>query len=616
MENEIEVTDIISEENQKKPKILTNKAYNSLVNLISYLMNNKNYFEEKIKPSELDIKLTTNSDMSYINQLIYKIDINYLSFNPKRDTVNNINKYRQIPAEIELKDEYYESQNIFERIKLDFFPNIKKGIILDLSVFPFYSFDKKKLKAERFSFKQNENKNNNKDNNNNNTSYKFILCIYTIQTDEATINKIDKTVEELKNIKNIWDYCEKVYVIYQANTLEHIIRLAGNKKIKNYIFMDNLNPDNKIIYIFNPLSINNESKDNNNNLINIFSNRNTIKEKGKEYFFILNKKNNKIMLLKSITNLQEIVSYFLFYLKTDSTNDSFINKEKEKTKLMNLSKARELLNFVSKLKKLDYFFDMDFKISINISISDDLKEIEIKKINSIVMNGKFFKKEFDHLMGIYNLIRQKTCTFNASQIPTIDINIDFTDMTCHKCLNKIKEDTYLYYCYKCKNKYCYECVQKQLKNKGKGKYIDENHNIIFFKTRDKKNFMGIETSKIGQDKFAKHGNADLENKHNARCFGCKNNITDTERYICLKCRRGNLGDNTFVDYCGKCIDTMCKDQKEMIKLEEEANGILYNRNRNNFLSDHKIEVKHKHEEHIYIMLPLQIKQENYQKYNF
>ena len=140
MENELEVTDIITEENQQKPKFLTNKAYNSLVNLISYLMNNKNYFEEKIKPSELDIKLNTNSDMSYINQLIYKIDINYLSFNPKRDTVNNINTYRKIPAEIELKDEFYENQNIFERVTLDFFPNIKKGIILDLSVFPFYSF--------------------------------------------------------------------------------------------------------------------------------------------------------------------------------------------------------------------------------------------------------------------------------------------------------------------------------------------------------------------------------------------------------------------------------------------------------------------------------------------
>ena len=61
---------------------------------------------------------------------------------------------------------------------------------------------------------------------------------------------------------------------------------------------------------------------------------------------------------------------------------------------------------------------------------------------------------------------------------------------------------------------------------------------------------------------------------------------------------------------------MCKDKKEMIKLEEGANGIIYNRSRNNFASGHKIEVKHKHEEHLYLMLPLQMKQENYQKDNF
>ena len=29
------------------------------------------------------------------------MDISYLSFNAKSDTVNNINKYKQIPAEIE-----------------------------------------------------------------------------------------------------------------------------------------------------------------------------------------------------------------------------------------------------------------------------------------------------------------------------------------------------------------------------------------------------------------------------------------------------------------------------------------------------------------------------------
>ena len=607
MENEVEATDINPEENQEKLKILTNKAKNSLINLISYLMNNKNDFEEKIKPSELDITLTTNSESSHINQLIYKMDINYLSFNAKRDTVNNINKYKKIPTEIELRDEYYESKNIFERVTLDFFPNIKKGVILDLSIFPFYTYDKEKNNYIKFSFKQNDK------NSDNDKTNKFVLCIYAIQADDTTINKIDKYVENLKGIKNIWDYCEKVYVIYQVNTLENINKLYTKKKIKDYIFLDNSNPDNKIIYIF----LNNESKDNNNNLINIFANKNNIKEKGKEYFFILNK-NNKIILLKNIANIKEIVSYFLFYLKNDESNDSFIIKEKEKIKLMNLNKTRELLHFISKLRKLDYFFDVDFKISINISINDDLTEFEIKKINSIVMNGKFFKKEFSHLMSIYNLIRQKTCTFNAIEIPTIDIVIDFTNIECYKCQTVIPEDAYLYYCYKCKNKYCYECVQKQLKNnKGKEKYIDKKHNIILFKTRDKKHFMEIEKSKLGNDKFTLGENAnDFDNKHSAQCFGCKGNITDTERYICLNCRRGNLGDNTFIDYCGRCIDAMCKDKKEMIKLEEGANGIIYNRSRNNFVSGHKIEVKHKHEEHLYLMLPLQLKQENYQKDNF
>ena len=170
-------------------------------------MNNKNDFEEKIKPSELDIKLTTNSESSHINQLIYKMDINYLSFNAKRDTVNNINKYKKIPTEIELKDEYYENKNIFERVTLDFYPNIKKGIILDLSIFPFYSYDKEKNNYVKFSFKQNDK------NSDNDKTNKFVLCIYAIQADDTTINKIDKYVENLKGIKNIWDYCKK-YMLF------------------------------------------------------------------------------------------------------------------------------------------------------------------------------------------------------------------------------------------------------------------------------------------------------------------------------------------------------------------------------------------------------------------
>ena len=110
MENELNTTYQNNEQEEKykapqNPKLLTNKAKNSLINLLSFLINNKNDFNEKIKPSELEIKLITDSDMSFTNQLIYKIQINYLSFNEKRDIFKNMSKYKKIPTDVELRDE-------------------------------------------------------------------------------------------------------------------------------------------------------------------------------------------------------------------------------------------------------------------------------------------------------------------------------------------------------------------------------------------------------------------------------------------------------------------------------------------------------------------------------
>ena len=135
MEKENEDKNIIPRNNFN---ILSKNAKNYLVNLISYLMNNKNDFEEKIKPSDLEFKLETNSDISFINQLIYKLEINYSSFNRKRDLINNIKTYNKFPNEIEIKDEYYSNKGIFQKIVLNFFPIIKKGIILDISFFLLY----------------------------------------------------------------------------------------------------------------------------------------------------------------------------------------------------------------------------------------------------------------------------------------------------------------------------------------------------------------------------------------------------------------------------------------------------------------------------------------------
>ena len=102
--------------------------------MISFLIYNKNNFEEKLKPSDLDITLETSSSISTYKEMKYKMKLNYASFNPKRDLIKNIKLYKSFPAELEMKDEYYNTD--FENIMVDIYPKMRKGIKLDLSEFP------------------------------------------------------------------------------------------------------------------------------------------------------------------------------------------------------------------------------------------------------------------------------------------------------------------------------------------------------------------------------------------------------------------------------------------------------------------------------------------------
>ena len=144
-------------------------------------------------------------------------------------------------------------------------------------------------------------------------------------------------------------------------------------------------------------------------------------------------------------------------------------------------------------------------------------------------------------------------------------------------------------------------------------------NIIyyFFKTRDKKQFLNLDKSKIGTNKFAESlDDNDFDNKHSATCSGCHANLIETERYICLNCKKGLIVGNGFIDYCGKCINKMCNNKEDMEKLEREADGVISNDESNKFTGDHKIKIIHKHENHLYLLLPLEYKHDEEPYYNF
>lgn len=589
-----------SDTKPKKSIIFPNKTSNFLINLISYLINNRNNFEEKIKPSDLEFKLETDSDISLASQLIFKLSIYYSAFNHKRDIIKNMKKYEEFPTEVEENDEYYKSKTMFKNIKIDFFPRIKKGINLDLSVFPFYSFTKESDKKVNI-FKVNLDNDIGKDKDN-----KYTLCFYLFQNDKNSVKLIDEMIENLNKVE-MWEFFKKIYVIFQVSNNEIIRSLSLNENINKYLYNEKSAKDNKIVYLFNCLS-NYAEEENNETVMNIFQTKKGNKNKNKDYFFILDS-NNKIIKLKPILNLSGTISYFLMNLKDNKNKDIF--KEKEKKKIEKFKKTEEIIYFISKLKYLDYIFDIEFDISINICINDDLTDIKIKKINSLKINGEFCTKEYKYLKELFFPIRQLNCVFNILELPTIDIDIDFSTMKCHNCKKEIPNDAFIYYCYTCKDKYCYACVQEQLKNKGLKKYIDDKHNLLFFKTREKKQFLSLDKPKLGKNRFAESKNdGDFARRHSAECNGCHGDFYETERYICLNCRKGKIVGNGFIDYCGKCIEKMCNNvNNDMANLEQEANGVLNNYN-NKFIEDHKIITSHKHENHIYLMLPLQYNKGN------
>jgi hypothetical protein len=304
--------------------------------------------------------------------------------------------------------------------------------------------------------------------------------------------------------------------------------------------------------------------------------------------------------------------------KKDEETLTYFEKE-EKTKKEQLEPIKALINYIINISKinLDYLFDIVFTVSLTLKPNDDLTDIYLTKVNHITFDGKFFTKDYKYLEEITDSIKLPTC--KVSEMPTIDIEIDFSDMKCEKCKNEIPEQDFIYYCYICKTKYCWKCVQNQLKNnKGRKKYIDEKHHLLFFKTRDKNKLLGIEKSKLGKNRFTQYNDNQLIPWSKAMCNGCRNTLSqeNIERYVCLSCRRGIYLSGGYIDFCSECIKIMCENKEEMVRIQSRSDQIVENWSRNKFFKGHKFKVEHKHEEHIYMMMPYQINNRNEYQYTF
>ena len=603
--SEEEEKEMKNETKEKKSKIIKNKYKYYLLNVISDFIYNKNNFEEKIKPNELEINLLLDSNKSTYNKTKYDIKLNYDSFNPKRDLLKNIKLYKSFPNNLEIKDEYY--QDDFGDILVNLYPKIRKGINLDFSEFPLYSYyDKKINKNIKDEIKKNlECK-----------GIEFVLCIY-LSIFEENNTEIIQMVENVVETP-LYDKCFKsTYIIIQAKDEKQLVSIAKIEILKKYLNKndDSDNNKTKIKILFNLLSNYQLNEKNENNFINIFEEigenfRIIYAGNEKNYFFILDK-NKKIIKIKPVNSLEKVIPFYLVRYSENPENFSLSKYSKEEKELK-INEAKKLIYFISNIKKLNlnYIFDINFKVNISLKINDEITNIKISKINKLYIKGLFMTKEYKYLKQISNSIQSEKCEFSLNELPTIDVEIDFTNMDCKKCKKKISEEEYLYYCYTCKEKYCFLCVQNQLKNnKGKKKYIDDKHNLMFFKTRDKNKFLNLELSKLGKNLFSEYRENNLGNwRHYAICNGCGGHLQEgQERYLCLHCRRGKRMYGGYVDFCSDCIKKMCENKNDMVNLEQKSNEILEGWN-NDFLEGFKFKVEHKHENHIYLLLPLSVQE--------
>jgi len=212
----------LKEQSSKKDKykILKNKYQNYLLNIVSDLIYNKNNFEEKIKPNDLEFNLVLDSNYATYRQIKYNIRLIYNSFNPKRDLLKNNKLYKSFPEKLDIIDEYYKDD--FDDIPLYLSPKIQKGIHLDLSEFPLYSYNNKVLD------------NNIKDEIKKDLDLKekeYALCIYLSIFDDVD-NDFIRLVDGVVGIPS-YDKCFKsTYIIIQAKDEKQSVSYAKDEILK------------------------------------------------------------------------------------------------------------------------------------------------------------------------------------------------------------------------------------------------------------------------------------------------------------------------------------------------------------------------------------------------
>ena len=550
-----------------KMKIIKKRTITLLINYVSTIINNKNEINQNLNFKDLDIILSSGDGRK---KLISSLTIVNRKFDPKTYSRKNKEKFTELKNIVDLSDEEgIDLEEEFEKINFNFIPKLEKGIKFDLSfcdLHIFKQFERDKIFDKSF-FKEN---NDNRD----------LLCVYCMKLDgrQHKFNKLKDFVEKAEEDEELFKKIRKILLIFEVKSKEDI----GEEYDVNIPYHIKEVNDKYISLLFN---IRNEKDENSPNEIFIDN------KKSKTFYLILDK-NNYIKKIKPFYNYGDIKES----VDECSKIENIFNQEEYNKKIDTFYK---FFCFLKNIKEVRYNFYLNYNFELILTYDKTKNKLLMKDIIFNRLLGTFLPKEYNLLESYSEIVKPKNK--ELKEIECINIDIDFTNMICIKCGQEINKDSELFYCHECKDKYCYKCVTEHIENNSdKDKFIDQKHNLLFFKTREKKNFENIEKYKLGKNTFV---NSEMLDRFKfVKCNGCGNKFSKSARYICLTCCPGKKNDDGYNDYCQNCIEHMMEDDDEGKDIQKNRDNVY---DRDFFLLDgESYYMSHDHKNHIYLMVPL------------
>ena len=588
-----------------KEKIIGKKIINLIKNYALTVINNKNDINKNLNSEDLNIILSSGNGRK--KKIFSKLSIFNACFDAKTYSKNNIAKFDELKNLIEpLDEEGIYPFNEFEEIEFNFFPKIKRGVKLNLSPFEFQQFkESEEIKTFDQSFFNSKYDNKN------------LLCIYTTKLDgnrhkfKKIIDLIDKILDHKKKFFTIY---KKLIIIFEIKSKEQIeeemmhfpVELG---EINNSDFYEQFK-DIEILF-----NIRKENDDDSPSYI--FTNN----DLRKTFYFILDPDN--IVLKAKTLNYPESLIKELINEEDESdkgynegvldTKELFGNLTKEEILDKKIECFYKFFDFLKDIKKPRYYFYLSYHFNLILKYDQIEDKLLIKDILFTRFNGNFRPAEYNYLREIVSIFKPEIMQFK--EIEVLNVDIDFSDMTCCKCSKIIKDDEELFYCYICKDKYCFNCVKNHVQNNnGKNKFIDPQHNLLFFKTRNKDDLRNIDKYKVGKNCFASSPEEKLGRFTNVQCNGCGIQFAVSARYICLSCHPGLTRNDGFNDYCQNCIEHMMANDDKGRNLQTEK-MYIYN-TEINLLNGDNTYITHDHKSHIYLIVPLACNEEDNPYYDY